>query len=123
MKNKRIIIFLVAVVFLIAGILVLSKDIMSPYVSFAEAKRKAGTYVQIIGTLEKESKTVQVEGGFSFSMKDDANDLISVISTESKPVDFERADSIVVLGRYNAVDELFNADKLLVKCPSKYQKE
>ena len=123
MKNKRIIIFLVAVVFLVAGILVLSKDIMSPYVSFAEAKRKAGTYVQIIGTLDKESKTVQVEGGFSFSMKDDANDSISVISSESKPVNFEHADSIVVLGRYNAADELFNADKLLVKCPSKYQKE
>jgi cytochrome c-type biogenesis protein CcmE len=38
-----------------------------------------------------------------------------------KPANFEDAVSIVAIGRYDAAASEFAADKLLVKCPSKYQ--
>ncbi len=39
MKNKRIIIFISALVLLVTSIIVLSEDLMSPYVSFSDAKK------------------------------------------------------------------------------------
>jgi cytochrome c-type biogenesis protein CcmE len=38
-----------------------------------------------------------------------------------KPANFEEAISIVAIGRYDGSEKVFVADKLLVKCPSKYQ--
>ncbi len=38
-----------------------------------------------------------------------------------KPGNFEDAISIVAIGRYDEGSKEFAADKLLVKCPSKYQ--
>ncbi len=38
-----------------------------------------------------------------------------------KPANFEEAISIVAIGRYDASASEMHADKLLVKCPSKYQ--
>jgi cytochrome c-type biogenesis protein CcmE len=38
-----------------------------------------------------------------------------------KPGNFEDAISIVAIGQYSADQEEFAANKLLVKCPSKYQ--
>lgn len=123
MKNKRIIIFIAAVALLITSVLVLSKDLMSPYVSFEEAKRKAGEYVQVMGNLEAGSQTKQSENSFSFSLKDETEQTLLVHSSGTKPVNFEHASDIAVLGRYNAALDVFEADKLLVKCPSKYSEE
>jgi cytochrome c-type biogenesis protein CcmE len=36
------------------------------------------------------------------------------------PPDFSRAEQVVVIGAYKDQD-LFVADKILMKCPSKYQ--
>jgi cytochrome c-type biogenesis protein CcmE len=38
-----------------------------------------------------------------------------------KPANFEEAISIVAIGRWDGAAERVHADKLLVKCPSKYQ--
>jgi len=40
-----------------------------------------------------------------------------------KPLNFEHAKQVVALGKYNKSDKIFEADKILVKCPSKYTKE
>jgi cytochrome c-type biogenesis protein CcmE len=37
----------------------------------------------------------------------------------TKPGNFEQADKVVLIGRYQ--NGIFSADQLLVKCPSKYQ--
>jgi cytochrome c-type biogenesis protein CcmE len=42
-----------------------------------------------------------------------------VVYDGAKPANFEQADQVVVIGRYE--NGLFVADQLLVKCPSKYQ--
>ena len=49
------------------------------------------------------------------------NEVIPVTYTDVKPANFEDAVSIVAIGRYE--NEKFKAEKLLVKCPSKYQGE
>jgi cytochrome c-type biogenesis protein CcmE len=46
---------------------------------------------------------------------------IAVSYTDVKPANFEDAVSIVAIGRYE--NGVFAAEKLLVKCPSKYQGE
>ncbi len=38
-----------------------------------------------------------------------------------KPANFEDAISIVAIGQYDESSKEFEANKLLVKCPSKYQ--
>lgn len=123
MKNKRIIIFITALVLLITSIIVLSDDLMSPYVSFSDAKKKPGTYVQVIGKLDKTVPLEQSEGGFSFSMKDDNDHQLKVTHNEAKPLNFEHAEQVVALGRFDGEKNIFEADKLLIKCPSKYKKE
>jgi cytochrome c-type biogenesis protein CcmE len=44
-----------------------------------------------------------------------------VIYNGVKPANLEEAEEIVVIGRYTQGQ--FEADQLLVKCPSKYQAE
>jgi len=123
MNVKRIVIFLAAVALLITGIVVLSDDIMSPYVPFNEAKKKAGTYVQIIGSLDKAVPVEHGEGKYLFTMVDKENGSMRVVHGDVKPLNFEHAEQIVVLGRYSAAGNIFEADKILVKCPSKYSKD
>lgn len=123
MKNKRIIIFLAAVALLVTGVLALSDNLMSPYVSFEEAKKNAEAYVQVIGILDRDTPIEQDEQGFSFILKNDSGDKMTVKHFETKPVNFEHAENAVVLGRFDKASDTFLADKVLVKCPSKYQKE
>ncbi len=64
-----------------------------------------------------------MESGFSFSIKDDNDHQLRVSHNEAKPLNFEHAEQVVVLGRFDAEKDIFEADKLLIKCPSKYKKE
>ncbi|MDR3237180.1 MAG: cytochrome c maturation protein CcmE [Spirochaetia bacterium] len=122
MKNKRVIIFLAALIFMVAGILVLSKDLISPYVHFTDQKLKAGNYVQIIGKLDK-AKPEQPKTGYSFILTNDDGDTLTVNKNAAKPVNFEHAEKVVVLGRYNSQTAVFEAGEVLTKCPSKYEKK
>ena len=123
MKNKRILIFAAALVLMIAGVLFLSKEIISPYVAFDDPKLKNGDYVQIIGKYDKTKPLEQHNGTFSFVIKNDANVALTVNKNGIKPVNFEHAEQVVVIGRYNPASDIFEANDVLTKCPSKYQKE
>jgi len=122
MNSKKIILFIAGIGILIASIFLLSDDMMSPYVSLKEAKQRAGTYVQIIGKLDKGTKIGQQEKGYSFVLKEDRGGTMKVFHSGTKPLNFEHAEQIVILGRYVQSTEIFAADKVLVKCPSKYEK-
>lgn len=63
------------------------------------------------------------QGRFTFMLQDENGDLVKVISSETRPANFEQAISIVAIGRYSAEEQAFMADDLLVKCPSKYQEQ
>jgi cytochrome c-type biogenesis protein CcmE len=107
--------------FLALGLSTFSKS-MTPYVSFAEA-RSAGRTVQVMGALGKGSTRYDIAAKtLHFELVDPkTNDVIPVAYTDVKPANFEDAVSIVAIGRYQ--NGTFAAEKLLVKCPSKYQGE
>ena len=55
---------------------------------------------------------------FSFTMKDDQGGVRKVLYNNPKPANFEDAESVVVEGTMDG--EVFRAEHILVKCPSKY---
>lgn len=107
--------------FLALGLSTFTKS-MTPYVSFTEAKSSRRT-VQVMGALQKGSTRYDTaKKTLFFTLVDpQTNDVIPVSYTDVKPANFEDAVSIVAIGRYE--NEQFTAEKLLVKCPSKYQGE
>ncbi|HVG06958.1 MAG TPA: cytochrome c maturation protein CcmE [Thermoanaerobaculia bacterium] len=98
------------------------KETMTPYVSYQEA-RAADRVVQVMGALEKgSSKYVDTEDFLYFTIKEpEGKDTIRVRYKGLKPANFEDAISIVAIGHFDEGDKEFEANKLLVKCPSKYQ--
>lgn len=62
-------------------------------------------------------------GRFTFDIQDENGKLLKVVSDDPRPANFEQAISIVAIGRYDAAEQAFLADDLLVKCPSKYQEQ
>lgn len=95
------------------------KSNLTPYVSFDEARKSGGT-VQISGRLlAGSSRYVEEQQALTFGLVDEDEQSISVLYSGTKPGNFEEAIEIVAVGRF--YDDIFNADRLLVKCPSKYQ--
>jgi len=94
---------------------------LSPYVSFAEAKSLEGKNIQIKGVLVSNSITTNEKGkSFQFVLCNEMGEEVPVSYQGGEPSGFRKAESIVVIGTYR--EGQFNATKVLVKCPSKYQK-
>ena len=123
MRNKKIIIFIAIMVLLVIAVLSISDNIFSPYVTFKYAKENPAKYVQIIGKQAKDNKPSQDISGFTFILTDESNGELTVFHNGVKPQNFEHAEQVVILGKYSLEKKLFEADKVLTKCPSKYQKE
>lgn len=107
--------------FLVLGLTTFSSS-MTPYVSFDEAERSPRT-VQVMGGLEKGSSRYDTSSKtLYFNLVDlESKKVLPVAYRDVKPANFEEAVSIVAIGKYRA--GAFHAEKLLVKCPSKYQGE
>ena len=56
-------------------------------------------------------------------LQDQDGKMVKVVSDETRPPNFEQAISVVAIGRYDEGKGAFMAEKLLVKCPSKYQEQ
>ena len=123
MKYRNIIIFTAGLAFLITAVFFVSDDILSPYVPFKEAKAGPGKYVQIIGKLDKTAPVTHREGEFTFTAIDKEGTRMRVLHRGTKPQNFEHTDQVVMLGKYRNDGDLFEADKVLVKCPSKYKRQ
>ena len=122
MNRKKIIVFITAIVLLTVSIILMSDDLFSPYVSFSYAETHPGKYVQVIGKRGKSDEVKHEEKGFAFSMSDETGKSLNVYHAGVKPLNFEHTEQIVVLGKYSNETSTFLADKVLVKCPSKYEK-
>lgn len=97
------------------------KKTVTPYISFAEARRSSGM-VQVNGVLaDKEYVVNQDRQYLSFRLRDEKGEVMPVEYHGVIPGNFDQATSIVAIGHYQAGK--FTADQLLVKCPSKYQAE
>ena len=96
-------------------------DAVTPYVDVAAAKRADHT-VQVKGLLEP-SAAPRMEGeDFLFTLRDEVTgETLPVRYHGMKPDQFDEAHHIVAVGKCQ--DGVFRADKLLIKCPSKYEKK
>lgn len=98
------------------------KETLTPYVPY-ETARKGDRVVQVAGALSKGSSSyVATEESLYFTLQEpETKETLRVRYKGLKPANFEDAISIVAIGRYDQTGKNFEADKLLVKCPSKYQ--
>jgi cytochrome c-type biogenesis protein CcmE len=104
--------------FVVLGLTAFQKT-LTPYLSFDEARKAKGT-VQIMGALDKESDRYDTSSQeLSFDLLDEKGGRIRVAYRGTKPGNFKDAVSVVAIGRY--AGGRIDAEKLLVKCPSKYQ--
>jgi cytochrome c-type biogenesis protein CcmE len=97
------------------------KRTMTPYIGFAEARTASGL-VQVNGKLADKGYILKPEEQFlRFNLRDEKGDVMPVEYRGVIPGNFDQAVSVVAIGRFQA--DHFEAQQLLVKCPSKYQAE
>jgi len=118
-------IHIIALVMLLVGVYVLvtaSKDVTT-YANYSDAV--SGQRVRIAGELAREMPMVYDPAvnaeEFSFYMKDSKGVTKQVKLDQAKPQEFERSETVVVTGYLDK--DVFYADDILVKCPSKYKDE
>lgn len=92
---------------------------VSGYETFSEAI-ESGRRAHVVGTwVESQPTTYDPDRNvFSFAMADEDGTVHRVVYANPKPASFEDAESVVVEGQF--VDGSFEAEHILVKCPSKY---
>jgi cytochrome c-type biogenesis protein CcmE len=83
--------------------------------------------IHVVGQLKKDQagEVSGIEVGedkvsFTFLLVDNEGTEQKVFYNEPVPADFQRSEQVVVIGSYRE-KEIFVADKILMKCPSKYQ--
>ena len=97
------------------------KRTMTPYIGFAEARTTSGL-VQVNGKLADKDYVLKPQEQFlRFNLKDDHGEVMPVEYRGVIPGNFDQAMSVVAIGKYQG--DHFEAQQLLVKCPSKYQAE
>jgi cytochrome c-type biogenesis protein CcmE len=107
-----------AAAFAVLGITAFTKT-LTPYLTFDEARKARGA-VQVMGGLDKASDRYDRESQrLYFDLVDDRGRRMPVVYGGVRPANFGDAISIVAIGQYR--DGRIEAEKLLVKCPSKYQ--
>jgi cytochrome c-type biogenesis protein CcmE len=119
---KKIHIITIVLIACTIGVILATVSDSSTYANFAEAKKNQDEVFHVVGKLNKE-KAIEFNPQenanlFSFYLIDNAGLETKVIYNGSKPQDFERSEQIVITGKYHG--EQFYADKILMKCPSKY---
>lgn len=119
--KKSHIIAIIAIAISIGAIISTVSD-AATYADFATAKQFPGKEFQVVGQLNKEKEIYyapeQDANSFHFFMVDNNGLEYQVRFNGAKPQDFERSEQVVVTGKIN--DTEFVADKILMKCPSKY---
>ena len=121
----------IIIIALAIGIIMTTAGDASTYVSFSEAIELAedgnAKKVHVVGRLKKD-KAGHIVGMqydplkdpnyFSFILSDTNKLEQRVVYFNPKPQDFERSEQVVITG--NMKNDVFVADKILLKCPSKY---
>ncbi len=98
------------------------RNSIRPYTTHIDEAVDSGRSVQLAGFLGS-TGMYDAQGRFTFVLEDETGRRVTVVSHEPKPSHFELATSIVVIGRYDDEQNLFVADQVLVKCPSKYHEQ
>ena len=129
---KKTHIFGLVIIAIAVAILVSTGTEAGTYVNFTDAESKAKngdiSAVHVIGKLKK-SISGEIEdliynpaidaNHLEFTMIDDKGRSQKVVYNAPKPQDLGKAEQIVIIGSMEG--EVFKCDKILLKCPSKYQ--
>lgn len=129
---KKTHIFGIIVIAVAVMIIIITAGDASTYVTFSKARSMAengnNKKIHVVGQLKKniEGKIVGLKPGKDklsvfFTMIDNEGKEQRVYYNEPMPQDLIRSEQVVVIGSYK--DDLFIADKILLKCPSKYEEE
>ncbi len=121
-KTYIIILFFLAVCI---GVVASQLGNVSSYSHFEDERLKEGNEVRLKGTLSMNHPVVYEPmidpNSFAFYLLDENGVECKVVCFDEKPVDFEKSDEIVLTGSMK--EDVFYANDLLVKCPSKYVEE
>ena len=120
----------IVVIAIAIAVIVSTAGEASSYVSFDEAYEMAEngktSSIHVVGELKKNSagKIVGLNPSsdrlsVEFILVDDNNKEQTVFLNSPMPSDLLKSDKVVVIGGYK--NERFIADKVLLKCPSKYE--
>ena len=84
-----------------------------------EVLASGGEPCSIYGRVVKGDTHYDMQAGrLDFVLKDDRGDTLPIVFRKPKPETFDTADKIKAIGTYR--DGVFQADDLMLKCPSKY---
>lgn len=124
--NIKVILGVIAIVGFTSLMMYNFGESLSQYTDFEAAEN--GNSAHVVGNwvddqpygFSRESKQ------FSFYMKDEKGNVRQVVYPKPKPNNFEDAERLVVIGNIKKVKvmgqekEIFYANEMLMKCPSKY---
>lgn len=122
----------IIVIAIAIGVIASTAGDASVYTTFtkAEAMAQDGDHkmIHVVGKLKKNSQGQIVDmfynpaidpNHFEFTLVDNDNKSQKVVFNSPKPQDFDRSEQVVVIGAMQG--DHFQCDKILLKCPSKYQ--
>lgn len=129
---KKTHIFGIVIIAIAVMIIIITAGDASTYVTFLEAKKMASEgknkKIHVVGQLKKDEdnnvaglQVTEDKLSVSFLMVDSENTEQKVYYNEPMPPDLLRSEQVVVIGAFK--ENVFIADKILLKCPSKYQEE
>jgi cytochrome c-type biogenesis protein CcmE len=130
MKKSHI--FIIVVIAAAIAIIISTADDASVYATFSDAYKMASNgntaSIHVVGELTKSinGNVIGIQEGadkvsFTFVMVDDQQKQQVVQYNQPMPADFTKSEKVVVVGHYQG--DVFLAEKILLKCPSKYQEE
>lgn len=130
MKKSHI--YIILVIGIAIAIIVSTAGDASTYVNFDQAYQMAAAgnkaSIHVVGELKKDEHG-RVTGleetpdhvSCTFILVDDQQKEQKVFYNQPIPPDMTKSEKVVVIGKYQ--NDLFIADKILLKCPSKYQEQ
>lgn len=97
------------------------KSTLTTYVTVDEAKA-SGQRVQVAGLAVSGTERYDMEtNNLVFTLREDGGAEMRVEYDGPRPGNFDDVTKVVAIGQYVADKEAFDADELLVKCPTKYE--
>ena len=131
---KKTHLFIVAIIAVAAAIILSTTADASVYVGFGEARARAvegnTTKVHVVGKLPRDPQNHPMgleydpmtdPNYFSFTLVDTSRVAQRVVYNNPKPQDFDASEQVVITGCMKG--QIFMADNILLKCPSKYVKK
>ncbi|GAB4448871.1 MAG: cytochrome c maturation protein CcmE [Bacteroidia bacterium] len=119
---KKIYIIALVIIAIGVGVILTSLSNTATYSNFKEAAQNPDREYHIVGKRDTSENEIynplQNPDRFEFYLIDQLGEKRKVILHKSKPQDFDKSEQIVIIGKMN--DSVFEADDILMKCPSKY---